>query len=190
MRPVILPALVHGSAWCDDFAFDRSDEVAWVSCPCRMFVRAWRKLRQKRVVAKIIVPFWDFSTWWRLVVPDSVHLANEVVDWVWLDRSDPDLFVPGSAPSGRAVVPPDLQLLAVQVDFSEAGAHRRIPLCDPCLKGGCGACRSRSWTRYRWGGGGKLRMGGPLHKQSGPRGGGASGGSTNDGSLPRGGIHV
>jgi len=39
--------------------------------------------------------------WWGLVVPDSAHLANEGVDWVWLVRSDPDLFVPGSAP-GRA----------------------------------------------------------------------------------------
>ncbi len=76
------------------------------------------------------------------MVPDAAHLANEVVDWVWLDRSDPGLFVPGSAPGGRAVVPPDLPLLAVRVDFSEAGAHRRIS-----LKGGCGACRSKSWHR-------------------------------------------
>ena len=78
---------------------------------------------------------------------DSAHLTNEVVDWVGLGRSDPDLFVPGSAPGGRAVVPPDWPLLAVRADFSEAGAHRRIPLCDRCLKGECGACRSRSWHR-------------------------------------------
>ncbi len=92
-----------------------------------MIGRVWRKLRQERVVAAVIVPLWKSSTWWGLVVPDSVHLAGEVVDWVWHDRSDMDLFVPGSAPGGRAVVPPDWPLLAVRVDFSEAGAHRRIP---------------------------------------------------------------
>ncbi len=43
-------------------------------------------------MATIIVPFWASSTWWGLVVPDSAHLANEGVDWVWLVRSDPDLF--------------------------------------------------------------------------------------------------
>jgi hypothetical protein len=139
-------------------------------------------------VATNIVPFWESATWWGLVVPDSAHLANEVVDWVWLDRSDPDLLVPGTAPSGRAVVPPDWPLLAVLVESSEAGAHRRIPLYDPCLKGGCGACQSRSWHRYRRAA--ELRMGGPQHRPSGPRGDGASGGYIDDGSLPLGGIHV
>ena len=80
-------------------------------------------------------------------MPNAAHLANEVVEWVWLDMIDPDLFVPGSAPGKRAAVPPDWPLLAIRVDFSEAGAHRRIPLCDRCLKGGCGACRSISWHR-------------------------------------------
>ncbi len=55
----------------------------------------------------VIVPIRESSTWWELVVPDAAHLANEVVDWVWIDRSEPGLFVPGSAPSVRAVVPPD-----------------------------------------------------------------------------------
>ncbi len=98
-------------------------------------------------MATIIVPFLESATWWELVVPDSAHLANEVVDWVWLDRSDPDLFVPRSAPGGRAVVPPDWSILADRVHFSEAGAHRSIPFCDRCFKGGCGACRGRSWPR-------------------------------------------
>ena len=40
------------------------------------------------------------------MAPDGVHLFDEVIDWVWLDRSVPDLFVPGTAPGGRAVVPP------------------------------------------------------------------------------------
>ena len=99
------------------------------------------------MVATLIVPLWEFATWWGLVVPDSAHLAYELVDWVWLDMSDPDLFVHGSAPGGRAVVPPDWPLLTVRVDFSEDGAHRRIPLCDRCLKDGYGVCRSKSWHR-------------------------------------------
>ncbi len=98
-------------------------------------------------MATIIVPFWESATWWGLVVLDLAHLANEVVYWVWLDKSDPDLFVPGSALGGRAVVPTDWTLLAVRDDFSEAGARWRVPLCDRCLKGGCIACRSRSWHR-------------------------------------------
>ena len=132
---------------CDVFAFDWSGETARVSCPYRMIGRVWRKLRQERVVATVIVLFWESSAWWGLVVPGSAHIANEVVDWVGLDRSDPDLFVPGSAQGGRAAIPSDWSLRAVRVDFSETGAHRRIPLCDRCLKGGCGACRSRSWHR-------------------------------------------
>ena len=98
-------------------------------------------------MATMIVPLWESSIWWGMVVPDSLHLDYEVVDWVWLVCSDPDLFVPGSAPGGRAVVPPDWPLLAVRVDFSEAGANRRISLRDRCLKGGCGVCRSISWHR-------------------------------------------
>jgi hypothetical protein len=101
-----------------------------------MIGRVWRKLRHEHVVATVIVPLWESSTWWGLVVPDAAHLANEVVDWVWLDRSDPDLFVPGSAPGGRAVVPPDWPLLAVRVDFSEAGALRRISSATAASRAG------------------------------------------------------
>ena len=139
-------------------------------------------------MATVIVPIWESSTWWGLAVPDFAHLANEVGDWVWLDMSDPDLFVPGSAPGGRAVVPPDGPLLAIRVDFSEAGAHRRIPLFDRCLKGGCGACRSTARHRQRLGA--KLRMGVPRCEPSGPRGGRVGGGLASVSPLPRGGIHL
>jgi hypothetical protein len=50
------------SAGCDAFAFDWSGEVALVSCPYRMIGRVWLKLRQERVVATIIVPFWESAT--------------------------------------------------------------------------------------------------------------------------------
>ena len=46
-----------GHAGCDAFASIWSGEVAWVSCPYRIIGRVWRKLRQERVVATIIVPF-------------------------------------------------------------------------------------------------------------------------------------
>jgi hypothetical protein len=59
--------------------------------------------------------------WRGLVAPDSVHLVNEVADWVWLDMINPDLFVPGSAPGGRGVVPQYWQVLTVRDDFSEPG---------------------------------------------------------------------
>ncbi len=101
---------LHWFRWsvgCDAFAFDKIGEVAWIKYPYWMIGRVWRKLRHERVVATVIVPIWESSTWWGLVVFDAALLANEVVDWVWLDKTDPDLFVPGSAPGGRAVVPPD-----------------------------------------------------------------------------------
>ena len=74
-------------------------------------------MRQERVVAPVIDPFWESAMRRGLVVLDSAHLANEVVDRVWLDKSDPYLFVPGSTPGGRAIVPLDWPLLAVRVDF-------------------------------------------------------------------------
>ncbi len=50
----------------------------------------------------MLIPLWESAAWWRLVALDVAHFAEAVVDWVWLPRSDPDLFVPGTAP-GRAV---------------------------------------------------------------------------------------
>ena len=37
---------------------------------------------------------WESASWWGLLAPDGVHLSDEAIDWVWLDRRDPDLFVP------------------------------------------------------------------------------------------------
>ena len=59
------------------------------------------------MVATVIVPFWESSSCRGLAVPDTAHLAIEVVDWMWLDMTNPDFFVPRSAPSGRAVISPD-----------------------------------------------------------------------------------
>ena len=81
------------------------------------------------------------------MVPDAIHFAEAVVDWVWLPRSEPSLFVPGVGPAGRDVTPPDWPIMAVRVDFSVGTTLRRIPLRDRCVRGGCDACRSLKWHR-------------------------------------------
>ena len=48
----------------------------------------------------------ESAPWWQLVCPDTVHFANNAVDWVWLPTDDSSLFVAGTAP-GRVVLPPD-----------------------------------------------------------------------------------
>ncbi len=57
----------------------------------------WRKLQSDAAVATLLVPLWESATWWTLLVPDAIHFAEAVVDWVWLPRMEPALFVPGSA---------------------------------------------------------------------------------------------
>jgi hypothetical protein len=136
----------RGSGGVQAFAYDWSGEVAWIHCPYRMVGRVWRKLQHDGVTATMLIPAWESATWWRLLVPDGVHFAEAVVDWVWLPRSDPDLFVPGTAP-GRTIEPPDWPVMAVRIDFSAGGDRRRIPLRDRCLRGGCSACGSRTWHR-------------------------------------------
>jgi hypothetical protein len=136
----------RGSGGVQAFAYDWSGEVAWIHCPYRMVGRVWRKLQHDGVTATMLIPAWESATWWRLLVPDGVHFAEAVVDWVWLPRSDPDLFVPGTAP-GRTIEPPDWPVMAVRIDFSAGGDRRRIPLRNRCLRGGCSACGSRTWHR-------------------------------------------
>jgi hypothetical protein len=138
----------RGSAGCDAFAFAWGGEGAcWVNCPYRVLGRVWRKLRSDGARATILVPLWESATWWGLLAPDGVHLSEEVIDGVWLDRSVPDLFVPGTAPGGRAVAPPDWHVMAVRVDFSAGRRHVKTSRQDRCTRGGCAACRCRSWHR-------------------------------------------
>ena len=54
----------------------------------------------QNVKATIIVPIWTSATWWHLIAPDAFHLSEFVVDWVWLSRNDPSLFVKGVAQNG------------------------------------------------------------------------------------------
>ena len=138
----------RGSGGVQAFAYDWSGEIAWIHCPYMMLVgRVWRKLQYDGIIATILIPSWESATWWRLVVPDAVHFDEAVVDWVWLHRSDPALFVPGTAP-GRTIEPPDWPVMAVRIDFLAGGRdRRRIPLRDMCLRGGCNVCGRRTWHR-------------------------------------------
>ncbi len=60
----------------------------------------------------MLIPVWVSATWWHLVAPDMMHLSEKVVDWVWLPREDPSLFIPGVVP-GRDVVPPDWRVMGL-----------------------------------------------------------------------------
>ena len=70
---------------------------------------------------------------------DAIHFAEAVVDLVWLPRMEPSLFVPGVDPGGRDIVPPDRPIMTVRVDSSAGANHRRIPLRDRRVRGGCDA---------------------------------------------------
>ncbi len=60
----------------------------------------------------MLIPLWESAPGWRIVVPDAAHFAEAVVDWVWLPRTDPEFFVPGTVP-GRVIALPDLPIMAV-----------------------------------------------------------------------------
>ena len=94
----------------------------------------------------MMIPSWESSAWLRLLAPDVAHFAEAVFDWVWLPKSVPNLFIPGTAP-GRAIEHPDWSIMAVRNDFSAGGDRRRIPLRDMCVHGGCSACTCRTWHR-------------------------------------------
>ena len=89
------------------FAYFLGGELLWVNCPYILLGRVWRKLKHDGAVAAMLVRLWRPATWWGLVAPDGAHFSKKVVNWVWLPRDDPSLFVMGSAPGGRDIVPPN-----------------------------------------------------------------------------------
>ncbi len=50
---------------------------------------------------------WESATWWMLLVPDTIHFTEGVVDGVWLPMMEPSLFVLGFGNGGRDIAPPD-----------------------------------------------------------------------------------
>ena len=69
-----------------------------------MIGRVLRMLKHAGAEATMLVPMRELATWWGLVVPYAAHFSEEVVDWVWLPRGDPSLFIPGGTPGGKEVV--------------------------------------------------------------------------------------
>jgi hypothetical protein len=139
--------------WCRDMSgvdcsgFDWSDENCWIHPPFRIIGKVWRKLMKHGSKATIIIPLWTSSTWWHLIAPDSVHLSNYVVDWLWISRNDPYVFVPGSAPDGRIIPAPHWQLMALRVDFSHESAGFQLSNRNRCVQEGCHSCSSNTWRR-------------------------------------------
>ncbi len=79
------------------FVFDWSRDNCWINAPFSLIGKIWRKLMTQNVKATIIVPLWTSATWWHLIALDAFHLFEYVIDWVWLPRNDPSLFVKGVA---------------------------------------------------------------------------------------------
>jgi hypothetical protein len=76
--------------WCREtagvnaFGSPWSGENCLANVPYKAIGRVWKDLREQQVVtlATLLVPMWESSTWWDLVVPDGPHLFQYVLDWV------------------------------------------------------------------------------------------------------------
>ncbi len=106
----------RGSSGINAFGHEWSGVNCWIRGPCNLVGKVWKTLQDQKGTASMLIPFWKSAPWWQLVCPDACHFAECVVDWVWLPRDDPSLFVAGTAP-GRAVLPPVWQFMAVRLDF-------------------------------------------------------------------------
>jgi hypothetical protein len=114
----------RGSTGVNAFGFPWSGETCWANVPYKTIGRLRRALREQQTIATLLIPMWESSTWWHLVVPDGPHLFEYVVDWVWLPRGDPYLFIGGHAPS-HTILPPNWPLMAVRIEFSQREGHSR-----------------------------------------------------------------
>ena len=50
--------------------------------PLHIVGRVWRKLEREAAIATLLVSLWESATCWTLIVPDAIHFAKAVVDWV------------------------------------------------------------------------------------------------------------
>ena len=66
----------------------------------------WRKLREQKAIATLVVPLWTSATLWQSIALDAKHFSKFVIDWMWLPMKDSSLFVSGQAASGRLISPP------------------------------------------------------------------------------------
>jgi hypothetical protein len=138
----------RGTSEVNSFVFDWSANNCWIHAPFRLIGKIWRKLSDQGAKATIIVPLWTSATWWHLIAPDAIHLSNYVVvDWMWLPRNDPSLFVLGQTPGGRVISPPDWQVMAFRVDFSSRQPSCVLSKREHCIQEGYYACASNTWRR-------------------------------------------
>jgi hypothetical protein len=79
-------------------------------------------------------PLRTSATWWHLIAPDAFHLSEFVVDWVWLPRNDPSLFVKGVAQNGSDISPQNWQIMALRVDFSTRSASPGLSKRERCIR--------------------------------------------------------
>jgi hypothetical protein len=79
--------------------------------------KIWRKLREQKAIATLIVPLWTSATWWQLIAPDAKHFSEFVIDWMGLPMNDSSLFIAGQTASGCLISPPNWQTTALRVDF-------------------------------------------------------------------------
>jgi len=147
-------SMIYSLHWCrgtsgvNGFGFDWSFDNCWIHAPFRLIGKIWRKLKEQGARATIIVPRWTSTTWWHLIAPDAIHLSKFIVDWMWLPRNDPSLFVADHTPGGRVIIsPPDWQSMALLVDFSDTHPNYRLSKRDRCIQEGCHAYASNTWRR-------------------------------------------
>ncbi len=105
------------------------------------------KYISKRIDA-IMAPLWTSATWWHLIAPDAFHFSEFVVDWVWLPKNDPSLFVQGAAQNGRAISPPSWRIMPHRAGFSLNIFFVKLCKRVRCIQEGCRSCSSNSWKRY------------------------------------------
>ncbi len=137
----------RGTSGVSCFGFNWSIDNCWIHPSFRTMGKVWRKLKMHGSKATIIVPLWTSATWWHLIAPDSVHLSNSVIDWLWVPMNDLYVFVPGSAPGGRTIPAPNWQLMALCVDFSCKSSGFQLFKRNRCIQEGCHSCSSHTWHR-------------------------------------------
>ena len=59
------------SSGVDAFAFDRTDENAWVCPPICLVIPAFRKILRTRMTAILVVPRWRSAAFWPVLFPDG-----------------------------------------------------------------------------------------------------------------------
>ena len=127
--------------------FDWNLDIFWVHAPFYLIGKIWRKLREQKAIATLIVPFWTSATLEHLIAPDAKHFSELVIDCMWLPMNDSSLFVSGKTASGCIISPPNWQTTALRVDFSSSQPNRVLSKRDRCIQEGCYACGRNNWRR-------------------------------------------